>query len=257
MWDDLPLSAREALKACHNKEELLLTAAKCCPYDDFDGRFVWEENGGFRWEEDHWTFREHAGEVMFYARLGAEIAKEMNAEKYGSDPLEDAMRYSDPSALSQAWLRELAGNRNTAMPTEISVQPQPDAMNRPERILLNYFYNPDYPVPKNEADRILRRARRASRPTLSDKPDRLFKILADDIGRMDSSRALVRGMADRIDHHFGIVDKGERHRKIFHGLTELPNPEDPYQPLRRLGSLFEAEVKLYERMKKEDCCCTN
>ena len=275
MWSDLRYYARNTLKSCITKEELAVAAAKLSSDVGHPWIYRRDDAGLFVWEKDERPLRVRAGEAMFYARLGAELARDMDAEGYGDDPRNDALRFYNRSGsvfyrlameletrLSSDLRRRLLAESGThpvrLTREEIAERLNGVGKNDPlclsERVVLAYLYDPDFPVPKamTEAERILDRARHAYHPLPPDDAGELTGFLREEIETMKPARAPVRRMADRIDRHFGVEDHGEVHRKLSYLFLDLlAVPEDPYQPLRRIDALFKGEQELLTLLEKQ------
>lgn len=242
----------EKLKASRTKEELLNTAARYAP-SVFRVRFPLSGK-----ESTAETVRD----AIFYARLGAEIAKAMHAEGYGSHPAEDALRYhhrTEPMfrdialsvmehGLRQRLLREERRRAPDLSEKEIAehiarVKPV-DPLSAAEPILRACLFDPDFPLPKCEAERILARVRRPPDSILSMTGDALEDLLRKELEALNPIRREVREMADRIDQAYGITDPNDPHRMFHHELIMLENPANAYMPLRKLDGLFAAMEEL-------------
>ena len=165
----------EKLKACRTKEELLDITARYAP-SVFPVRFP---------SPDRKPTAETVRDAILYARLGAEIAKVMDAEGYGNHPAEDAFRYyhrAEPlfrdialsvmeHELRKGLLREERSRAPDLSEEEIveriTREKPVDLLSTAETILRAYLFDPDFPLPKCEAERILARVRLPSDSILS------------------------------------------------------------------------------------------
>ena len=249
----------EKLKACRTKEELLNTAVKYAP-SVFRVHFPLSDR-----KPTAVTVRD----AVFYARLGTEIAKVMDAEGYGNHPAEDALRYyrraepmfRDISAsvmeheLRQALLQEARGMAPNLSNKEIAeriarVKPV-DPLSAAEPILRACLVDPDFPPPKCEAERILAQVRRPPDSILSMSDDMLADTLGKEIEALKPIRVKVREMADRIDRAYGITDPNDPHRMFHHELIMLETPANAFMPLRKLDGLFAVMEELLRVLDKD------
>ena len=250
----------EKLKACRTKEELLDITARYAP-SVFPVRFP---------SPDRKPTAETVRDAILYARLGAEIAKVMDAEGYGNHPAEDAFRYyhrAEPlfrdialsvmeHELRKGLLREERSRAPDLSEEEIveritRVKPV-DLLSTAETILRAYLFDPDFPLPKCEAERILARVRLPSDSILSMTDDALADVLSKELESLKPIRIEVREMADRVDRSYGITDPNDPHRMFHHELIMLENPANAYMPLRKLDGLF-AVVEELLRILDHDC----
>ena len=187
MWSDLRSNAQNTLRNCITKEELVIAAAKLS--SDIGSLWTYVRGSGGRsvWEKDQRPHSTRAGEAMFYARLGAELARDMDAEGYGNDPQNDAFRFyhrsesifyravMDLEAQLFPDLRRKLLEESRKHPIRLTREEIAERLNGIKendplclsaQTALAYQYDPDFPVPKakTEAERILDRARQAHHP---------------------------------------------------------------------------------------------
>ena len=140
---------------------------------------------------------------MFYARLGVELLKAMEAVGYGKNPPEDLTQF----------------NRG-ANPIFSKIM---------EKIHKSQV--------EDEGVALLRKAIRSPCPRVPEESIGTF--LSKEVENMKPFRSRIRIMAERVDQYYGFTDHGEPHRMFHHHLLMLT--DNPYQPLRKLDYLFEAE----------------